>query len=81
MLFLQTDTPTETLSAEYFLCVPEEGSSGVFINSREVLGHFELEPGTYVIIPATFYPGRNRDFMLRVFGLKPFSLSPLQSSF
>ncbi|KAJ9587491.1 hypothetical protein L9F63_028257, partial [Diploptera punctata] len=79
-IYRQTDTPSETLSPEYFLCVPEEGSSGVFINSREVLGHFELEPGTYVIIPATFYPGRNRDFMLRVFALKPFSLTQLQTS-
>ncbi|XP_067008228.2 calpain-A [Anabrus simplex] len=73
----KTDTPNERLSAEYFLCVPEEGSSGVFTNSREVLGRFELEPGTYVIIPSTFYPDRSRNFMLRVFALKPFTLEKL----
>ncbi|KAK7792935.1 hypothetical protein R5R35_008075 [Gryllus longicercus] len=73
----KTDTPSERLSAEYFLCVPEEGSSGVFVNSREVLGRFELEPGYYVLIPATYYPDQTRTFMLRIFGLKPFDVRKL----
>ncbi|CAG2062962.1 unnamed protein product [Timema podura] len=73
----KTDMACERLSAEYFLCVPEEGSSGVFTNSREVLGRFELDPGTYVIIPSTFYPDRSRNFMLRVFALKQFTFREL----
>lgn len=67
------------LEAEYFLMAPEEevGKSGDFTNSREVLGRFQLEPGVYVLIPATFFPNRSRNFMLRAYAFQPFALEPL----
>lgn len=34
----------------------DSGTSGPYINYREVFKRFELSPGSYVIVPATFEP-------------------------
>ncbi|XP_055947556.1 calpain-A-like isoform X5 [Argiope bruennichi] len=41
--------------------------SNTFINLREVSCRFKLPPGTYCIVPSTFDPGEEGDFVLRVF--------------
>ncbi|MCI4379401.1 hypothetical protein PGIGA_G00227760 [Pangasianodon gigas] len=41
--------------------------SSVYINSRSVFLRKDLKEGRYVIIPTTFDPGLQGDFMLRVF--------------
>lgn len=74
---LQTDSLYEKLGAEYFLCMAEEGRSGDFIDSREVILRTNLEPGYYVIVPATFNPDSETNFMLRVFALRPFTLTEI----
>ncbi|KAK2189008.1 hypothetical protein NP493_110g00003 [Ridgeia piscesae] len=33
---------------------------------REISQRFELHPGTYCVIPATFYPDKEAEFMLRI---------------
>ena len=43
------------------------GTSGPYINYREVFARFELAPGTYVIVPATFEPNCAGKFMIRVY--------------
>lgn len=43
------------------------GSSGAYINSREVTHRFRVPPGNYVIIPSTYEAGRSCEFMVRVF--------------
>lgn len=43
---------------------------GEFVNFREVVGRFELEPGNYIVIPATFNKNEEGRFLLRIFAAK-----------
>ena len=38
-----------------------------FRNLREVSGRFKLPPGNYLIVPSSFNPDEQGDFILRVF--------------
>ena len=38
-----------------------------FSNLREVSGRFKLPPGNYLIVPSSFKPNEEGDFILRVF--------------
>lgn len=42
------------------------GTSGSYINSREVTKRFRIEPGYYLIIPSTYEEDRNCEFMVRI---------------
>ncbi|KAJ3210427.1 Calpain-6, partial [Dinochytrium kinnereticum] len=37
-----------------------------YMNSREVFGRAKLDAGRYVVIPTTFHPNQEGDFMIRV---------------
>uniref|UniRef100_A0A915CZJ1 Calpain catalytic domain-containing protein n=1 Tax=Ditylenchus dipsaci TaxID=166011 RepID=A0A915CZJ1_9BILA len=41
--------------------------SPAFINLREVTGRFRVPPGEYVVIPSTYEPNEEGEFMLRIF--------------
>merc|ERR1712147_340298 len=41
--------------------------SNSFINLREVSGRFKLPPGNYLIVPSSFKPDEEGEFILRVF--------------
>ena len=47
------------------------GSSGAYINSRELTKRFRVEPGNYLVIPSTYEEDKNCEFMLRVFTEQP----------
>lgn len=47
--------------------IQEKAHSGVFTNRRSVFDRFTLNTGSYVIIPSTFDPGQEREFLLRLF--------------
>eukprot|EP01135_Chromosphaera_perkinsii_P005219 Nk52_evm2s326 gene=Nk52_evmTU2s326 len=47
--------------------VPERAGGVTYINSHEVMGKFVLEQGRYVIIPSTFDPNEQQDYLLRVY--------------
>ena len=47
--------------------VERVGTSGSYINSREITKHFRVEPGNYLVIPSTYDEDRSSEFMLRIF--------------
>ncbi len=72
------DTVMLRLDESHFLYNYDAGTSGPYINYREVFARFELSPGAYVIIPATFEADCPSHFMIRVYSQKNFSLKALK---
>ncbi|RKP11186.1 hypothetical protein THASP1DRAFT_27023 [Thamnocephalis sphaerospora] len=52
-------------------------ASGSYQNSREVTLRIRLKAGRYVLLPTTFAPGEEADFLLRVFSSPPARMSRL----
>lgn len=71
-------TGSSRLSLQYLRQHKDLGTSGPYINYREVFARFELLPGRYVIIPATFESNIESKFMVRVFSGAKFSLSQIK---
>ncbi|XP_059080001.1 calpain clp-1-like [Tigriopus californicus] len=66
------------LNLQHFKQHKDLGTSGPYINYREVFARFELLPGSYIIIPATFESNIESNFMVRVFSGAKFSLSRIK---
>ncbi|XP_078145830.1 calpain-3b isoform X2 [Centroberyx gerrardi] len=58
------------LQKDFFLYTASKAKCKTFINLREVTERFRLPPGEYVIIPSTFEPHQEGEFILRVFSEK-----------
>ncbi|XP_049882091.1 calpain-A-like isoform X2 [Pectinophora gossypiella] len=58
------------LDINFFKYNASVGRSQAFINLREVSARFKFEPGRYVIVPSTFDPDEEGEFLLRVFSEK-----------
>lgn len=43
------------------------GSSGPYINSREVTKRFRVDPGNYLVIPSTYDEDRDSQFLIRTY--------------
>ena len=67
------DKSSERLGADFFKYNLSVGRSKSFINLRENTRRLKLTPGTYCIIPSTYEPGTEAEFMLRLFTEKPAS--------
>ena len=68
---------TGDYSADYFKSTQAIGTSGSYINYREVFGRFSLTKGNYIIIPATFLPNTEAEFLLRIFSQEKINLEEI----
>ncbi|KAL1788630.1 calpain-1 catalytic subunit [Sigmodon hispidus] len=55
---------------DFFLHHASQARLPIFSNLREVSNRFCLPPGEYVVVPSTFKPNREGDFLLRFFSEK-----------
>ncbi|XP_054618050.1 calpain-3-like isoform X3 [Dunckerocampus dactyliophorus] len=55
------------LQKDFFLFTASTAKCKHYINLREVTERFRLPPGEYVVIPTTFQPHHEGEFILRVF--------------
>nr|KAF6391443.1 calpain 3 [Pipistrellus kuhlii] len=58
------------LQKDFFLYNASKARSKTYINMREVSERFRLPPSEYVIVPSTYEPHQEGDFILRVFSEK-----------
>ncbi|XP_055005738.1 calpain-3b isoform X2 [Boleophthalmus pectinirostris] len=58
------------LQKDFFLYTASKAKCKSYINLREVTERFRLPPGEYVLIPTTFEPHQEGEFILRVFSEK-----------
>ncbi|GJQ77204.1 hypothetical protein Trydic_g14875 [Trypoxylus dichotomus] len=61
------DILPKPLNLNFFKYNASVARSPSFINLREVSCRFKLPPGTYCIVPSTFEPNEEGEFLLRVF--------------
>lgn len=61
------------LQKDFFLYTASKAKCKTYINLREVTERFCLPPGEYVIIPTTFEPHEEGEYILRVFSEKNIS--------
>ena len=70
-LFQLKEDNSGPLDVRFFKYNPSTAKSPSFINMREVCGRHKLNPGEYCIVPSTFEPQQEGDFLLRIFSEKP----------
>lgn len=57
-------------SKDFFRYNSSKARSKTYINTREVSERFTLPPGEYLLVPTTFQPHHEADFLVRMFSEK-----------
>uniref|UniRef100_A0A674P8Q9 Calpain 9 n=1 Tax=Takifugu rubripes TaxID=31033 RepID=A0A674P8Q9_TAKRU len=60
----------EQASKDFFRYHASKARSRTYINTREVSERFTLPPGEYLLVPTTFQPHHEADFLVRMFSEK-----------
>ncbi|XP_015252973.1 PREDICTED: calpain-9-like, partial [Cyprinodon variegatus] len=60
----------DQVGKDFFRYHPSKARSRTYINMREVSERFTLPPGKYLLVPTTFQPHREADFLIRIFSEK-----------
>lgn len=63
----ERDLEQKPLRMNFFKYNASVARSAAFINLREVSCRFKLAPGNYIIVPSTFEPNEEAEFLIRVF--------------
>ncbi|XP_033831568.1 calpain-9 [Periophthalmus magnuspinnatus] len=61
---------TDQLGKDFFRYHASKARSRTYINMREVAERFTLPPGRYLLVPTTFQPHHEADFIVRIFSEK-----------
>ena len=64
---LQLDEPDSGMLGRKFFSTHRSVEVSTFVNMREVSDRFKLPPGDYLVVPCTFEPNQEGDFILRVY--------------
>jgi calpain len=77
----QLDDPDcGTLDDRFFRTHQQAARSPNYINMREVADHHKLPPGDYMVVPTTFEPNQEGEFILRVYSEKPDEVKELDDA-
>lgn len=68
--FSQMHGNKQHMQKDFFLYSSSKARCKSYINLREVTQRFRLSPGEYVIVPSTYEPHQEGEFILRVFSEK-----------
>uniref|UniRef100_A0A3B5M075 Calpain 9 n=1 Tax=Xiphophorus couchianus TaxID=32473 RepID=A0A3B5M075_9TELE len=60
----------DQVGKDFFRYHPSKVRSRTYINMREVSERFTLPPGKYLLVPTTFQPHQEADFIIRIFSEK-----------
>ncbi|KAK5615365.1 Calpain-9 [Crenichthys baileyi] len=60
----------DQVGKDFFRYHPSMARSKTYINVREVSERFTLPPGKYLLVPTTFQPHHEADFLIRIFSEK-----------
>lgn len=69
-LSVQAPEDEDQLGKDFFRYNASKARSRTYINVREISERFTLPPGSYLLVPTTFQPHHEADFIVRVFSEK-----------